>query len=445
MKAPNPQDLAEARRKLNELRSLGWYHSIERPDGSVIQGFQTLERQRWRLAQFPIPQDLRGKRVLDIGAWDGWFSFEMEKRGASVTAVDSIRVERFEEARAMLQSKAEYRVQSVYDLRSEELGTFDIVLFLGVLYHLRHPLLALERVCALSSDLVCVESYVTGDVHDPESTPLMEFYEGTELRGQFDNWVGPNIACLLAFCRAAGFAQVKLESVADDRAHVTCKRKWDAPAAFSGAAPKLQCVENAASRDDRFAADSETDISLWFRSSEANLTAADVFPEVGPYGVYPSVVRNTGGHGWQAVFRLPPGLPPGWTPVRLRVRSSAYSQPLRIRLGAPDETSRSLPDFRIEIAADGKSWERNCVFMRPEACISLWVRGFPRDLIGETPLVRIGGIELPCVYIAEREDAEGLTQVNAMIPSGMSCKPYGVRLVVGDLATPPADVHLVRA
>lgn len=448
MKARDAQSLAETQRKLEELCSLGWYHSIERPDGTIIQGLQSLEHQRWRLAQFPIAADLRGKRVLDIGAWDGWFSFEMEKRGASVVAVDSTRIARFEEAREMLKSRVEYRVQDVYSLRPQEIGTFDIVLFLGVLYHLRHPLLALERVCALSTDIVCVESYVTDTVYDTNTVPLMEFYEATEFGGQFDNWVGPNIACLLAFCRAAGFAKVTFESVADHRAHVTCKRKWDTPTSVSGLAPGLQCIENAASRDDQFAVDRETDISLWFRSAEADLTTADVFPEVGPYGVCPAVVRNCGGDGWQAVFRLPPGLHSGWAPVRLRVRASAYSRPVRIRLSTPENPSTDLSerfstDFRIETVADGKTWERNSVFMRKEACISLWVLGFPSGLDATAALIRIGGVELPCIFVSE-EDSSGLRQLNAMIPSGMSLGAREIRVVIGEVSTPPVQVRFVR-
>src|SRR5437588_9162642 len=56
------------------------YHSIELPDGSVLPGLQSIEYLRWRLSLFGLPGDLRGKRVLDIGAWDGWFSFECERR-----------------------------------------------------------------------------------------------------------------------------------------------------------------------------------------------------------------------------------------------------------------------------------------------------------------------------------------------------------------------------
>jgi tRNA (mo5U34)-methyltransferase len=188
----------------------------------VITGFQSIEHLRARIAQFPIPADLRGKRVLDIGAWDGWFSFEMERRGAEVMAVDATPHERFRVARELLGSKVEYRVDDVYRLSPEKIGRFDIVLFLGVLYHLKHPVLALERVCELSTEMVCVQSFVTDDGSDLSARPVMEFYETTELRGQFDNWVGPNVACLLrqrAFGKRAGSARARelLPSVAGDR------------------------------------------------------------------------------------------------------------------------------------------------------------------------------------------------------------------------------------
>ena len=65
------------------LAEKGWYHSFLLPDGRDIDGFISLSELRRRVSKMPIAEDLRGKRVLDIGAWDGWFSFEMERRGAS--------------------------------------------------------------------------------------------------------------------------------------------------------------------------------------------------------------------------------------------------------------------------------------------------------------------------------------------------------------------------
>ena len=209
--------IEESRRQIERLSKLGWYHSIELPDGGVIEGHQSIEQLRRRLRMFPIPEDLAGKRVLDIGAWDGWFSFEMERRGADVLALDSAKNTRLLEARRLLGSRIEYRIGDICRLTWKDLGTFDIVLFLGVLYHVKHPVMALENVCGLCRDMACIESFVTEA--DLNAVPAMEFYETTELRGQLDNWVGPNAACLMAFCRTAGFARVEFEGTLGERAH----------------------------------------------------------------------------------------------------------------------------------------------------------------------------------------------------------------------------------
>src|SRR5438045_5518580 len=115
-----------------EFADKGWWHSFELPDGTRIDGVSDLDAQKRRIAQYPIPQDLRGKRVLDIGAWDGWFTFEMERRGAEVVAVDSARQETFFQAKKLLNSKAEYIVEDICYLTPKEVGYFDIVLFFGV-------------------------------------------------------------------------------------------------------------------------------------------------------------------------------------------------------------------------------------------------------------------------------------------------------------------------
>src|SRR5579863_1163990 len=163
MEARNQAYTAETQKQIGELNRLGWYHSLELPDGQIIQGLQTLDQLRLRLAQFPIPSNLRGKRVLDIGAWDGWFSFEMERRGAQVVALDATRNPKLLLARELLNSKVEYLNADISRISAKDLGHFDIVLFMGVLYHLKHPLLALENVCEMTGDLACLESYVIDD------------------------------------------------------------------------------------------------------------------------------------------------------------------------------------------------------------------------------------------------------------------------------------------
>ena len=78
-----------------ELSEKGWYHSFELPDGTVIEGYNRLEVLRERYHRLPIPEELAGRRVLDIGAWDGWFSFEAERHGAEVMAIDCVEVANF--------------------------------------------------------------------------------------------------------------------------------------------------------------------------------------------------------------------------------------------------------------------------------------------------------------------------------------------------------------
>jgi SAM-dependent methyltransferase len=175
-----------------------------------------------------VPGNLKGKKVLDIGASDGWFSFEMERRGAEVTAVDCVRNERFLLAHQLLGSRVNYLVADVHELTPDRIGRFDIVLLLGVLHCLRDPLLALENVCALTQNMALVESFVTDAGGTPQGgskdIPTVEFFETDGLFGQFDIWVDPNIQGLLTSCRRAGFARVVLESVLERRAHISCFR-----------------------------------------------------------------------------------------------------------------------------------------------------------------------------------------------------------------------------
>ena len=419
---------ADTQRKNTELAKLGYYHSIELPDGRIIPGFQTIEMQRSRIAQFPIPQDLRGKRVLDIGAWDGWFSFEMERRGATVVAVDATKKTRFLEAKAMMGSKVDHVVADITYLTPRDVGYFDIVLFFGVLYHLKHPMLALERVCELSTDLVCVESFVTDE--EPAGTiPAMEFYEGTQLAGQFDNWVGPNISCLLAMCRTAGFARVDFKSVVDYRAHVICHRKWpEIPR--SGAGPDLLVVENSELQDHSFSAHRDDYVTVWCHSKETDLTCDDLLVRVGPYGTRPAAVRNIE-DTWQANCKLPLGLAPGWHQVSIALRDSEFSSGALIPIDLPREARVCQPTsagFKIQIVCDGRTWERNQVRAGLGASVSAWVSGLPDGIRRSEISFRLDGADLPASFVTpvdcESGEERGMKQINAMVPAGLEPGEY---------------------
>ena len=134
------------------------------------------------IAMIGLPDDLTGMSVLDIGAWDGALSFEAERRSANrVVAVDSFCWSRegwgtkdgFECARRLLGSKVEDRELDVLDLSPDTVGVFDLVLFLGVLYHFKHPLLALQRVAGVSRGRLILWTQVDLDDLDRPSNGLL--------------------------------------------------------------------------------------------------------------------------------------------------------------------------------------------------------------------------------------------------------------------------------
>ncbi|MEP6716435.1 MAG: DUF1698 domain-containing protein [Terriglobia bacterium] len=426
--------IAENRRQVARLEKLGWYHSIELPDGGVIEGHQSLDQLRRRVRQFPIPENLRGKRVLDIGAWDGWFSFEMERRGAQVLAVDSTRNTRLLEARQLLGSKIDYHIADICRLTASDVGTFDIVLFLGVLYHLKHPLLALENVCGMTREMACIESFVTDA--DPAVPPAMEFYETMELRGQLDNWVGPNAACLLAFARTAGFVRVRLESVLGERAHVTGFRHWE-EASGSGPAPAILCIENSATHDHAFSSAADDYVTFYFRSETGDLTCDNVYPRIGSFASRPIHVTGTGS-GWQATCKLPPGIGAGWHNASLSVSGSGMSAPVRmaVDVAAPPATPVH-PNVRITRVTDGITFEDNRVRVGEGSAISVWAN----NLGGSHVSIRLNGTDLPAIWTAPAGNHEP-RQINALLPAGLTPGPAVVALFYEDMETPPVPVEL---
>lgn len=197
---------------LREVGKHEWFHRIDLGNGVVTPG--RIDVRNVTLPRLHLPADLSGKTVLDIGAWDGFFSFEAERRGAQrVLATDShawyAHKPAFELARRALDSRVEDLDIDVMDLSPARVGTFDVVLFLGVLYHLRHPLLALEKVFSVTADHLVLET-VTDLVWT--RYPAMRFYPGDELAGDASNWFGPNPPAVLGMLKAAGFSRAAIVS-----------------------------------------------------------------------------------------------------------------------------------------------------------------------------------------------------------------------------------------
>jgi len=190
-----------------------WYHRIDLGHGIVTPGeadnLNVLKRLR-------LPKSFAGQTVLDVGAWDGFFSFEAERRGASrVLATDWFcwggpgwgTKDGFGLAREVLHSRVEDREIDVLDLSPDSVGMFDIVLCLGVLYHMQHPLLALERVASVTRTLLILETHA-----DMLSTrrPACAFYPNDELNRDPTNWWGPNPQALEWMLRTVGFRKIEV-------------------------------------------------------------------------------------------------------------------------------------------------------------------------------------------------------------------------------------------
>ena len=192
---------------------------VTSPDtGASPLSYEGLIRRRFerRLRLLQIPEDLTGYTVLDIGAWHGFFSFECERRGADrVLAIDHYAWNRFGmdeflAARERLESKVEHRLVDVYDLDLNDIGQFDLVLMLGVFYHLRNPLLALEHVKNVTRHLLICETHVLLPfIH--ERYPLVPFFPGDEnAKEAADEMCAiPTVEALRQMLRAVGFSDVQ--------------------------------------------------------------------------------------------------------------------------------------------------------------------------------------------------------------------------------------------
>jgi tRNA (mo5U34)-methyltransferase len=397
-----------------ELYQKGWYHSFLLPDGTHLAGIIPLDALQWRWSQYPIPADLTGKRVLDTGAWDGWFSFEAERRGAEVIAIDCVEVPNFLEIHRKLASRVDYRILDFYELPEANLGAFDYVLFLGILYHLKHPLLALEMVCALTTDTAIVESFVTdGDTwrEHTNDVPTMEFYETDELGNQLDNWIGPSVGCLLAMCRAAGFARVELLYAGGFQGGAVCYRKWEPVANPQRDPPELVAVANTRTTGINFSTRKEHYISCWFRTGNPNVTREQLRFEIGGFGVPALFVRHEPDGAWLGNFRLPPGLKSGWNDVRLRFADSDFGRTLRVAVDMPLRPGRIV----LVGACDGNSFTVNTITVRGRGWVSVWVQGLPENCGRDNIRVMLDSTRLAIEYVGD-QDPDGNRQINAVVP-----------------------------
>ena len=191
-----------------------WFHRIELPGGIRTPGWS--EPAVDKLPHFGLPADMTGMRVLDIGNAEGFFSFEAERRGAAeVIGIENYppMARKFEICRAALGSRARTYMANVYDLNPGSFGTFDLVMFFGVLYHLRHPILALQKVASVCTGTLLMQTATCDNTSDK---PMAEFHPFGIESGPPENpshdptcfWF-PNIACCAALLQHVGFQNVE--------------------------------------------------------------------------------------------------------------------------------------------------------------------------------------------------------------------------------------------
>ena len=196
------------------------HHFISAPDtgaSPLSQERRVRRRFERRVRLLGIPEDLTGWSVLDIGAWHGYFSFECERRGADrVLAIDRFAWDRFgmEEflaAHKRLGSRVEYQHVDAHDLDVDAIGQFDLVLLLGVFYHLRNPLAALERIARVTKRLLICETHVLLPfIH--ERYPLVSFFPGDERASEqtYDLCGIPTMTALTEMLRFTGFSDIEI-------------------------------------------------------------------------------------------------------------------------------------------------------------------------------------------------------------------------------------------
>lgn len=218
-------DAAEIKEKIDSFPF--WYHKIELPHGIVTPGRIPADIDSYR-----IPADLTGKRVLDVGAWDGFWTFEALKRGASqAVAIDDfsdylgklpkesrIPWQTFDICRDILgfsDLQCPRYDMSVYEVSEQQLGLFDVVFFFGTIYHLRHPLLALDRLATVCREAIYIESAILDDFSPylgglghgyTDSQMVMEFYPSSQYGDNDTNWWVPTLTCLRHMVRSSGFS-----------------------------------------------------------------------------------------------------------------------------------------------------------------------------------------------------------------------------------------------
>lgn len=226
-RAPADAHLSDSQAR-DLVAGVKWYHRFELRPGLMTPGVSDFGAKA-AADSLKIPADLHGKRVLDVGAWDGPLTFELERRGAEAFALDVQDPTRvgFDVARRVLGSRAVHYEGSVYQLPCEDLHDLDLIVARGVYYHLKHPILAFERLAAAlklggtlhfegegllnyAEDLDGKPVNIDFAALNKSNAPLCLVYPNS-YKGA-SNWFIPSPAALRAFMQAAGLDVVEMNT-----------------------------------------------------------------------------------------------------------------------------------------------------------------------------------------------------------------------------------------
>lgn len=204
---------------LERMDNRRWFHKIEVAPGCFTPGTTPGFTE---FLDYPQTQDLTGKRVLDIGAWDGVYTVMAERRGASVTAYDIQDPDHsgFNIVRELTNSKAQHIVGSVYDLDPQRHGMYDVVMYFGVFYHLFDPVRAFCNINRVLQDggIMLFEGAILDHAYAVDATwqPLQDkmeaytslpltYYTTKQYWNDWSTWFVPNLLCLQEWIVSAGF------------------------------------------------------------------------------------------------------------------------------------------------------------------------------------------------------------------------------------------------
>lgn len=231
---------------LAELERLQpWFHRIDLGGGLYTKTESVMGEPidhpagPWQTIGKCLPADLGGRSVLDVGCNAGFYAVEARRRGAGrVLGVDGQRqhVRQAVFVRKALGLDIEYRRMNVYELNRRGVGEFDITLALGLIYHLKHLVLALENLYEVTRELLVVETAVMPPERTPDSFlhplgeaemllhPLAYVENPSGAKEQVFNWFLPGVGSLKALLRHTGFEEVEVVEVKDERAVVVCRK-----------------------------------------------------------------------------------------------------------------------------------------------------------------------------------------------------------------------------